>query len=153
MENAQLTDPVVKEDKIVFAESVAAQHLSKSIILENADLEYTAEEENISLNFEEEFIFSQHIPPCEESFVVNKISTNQNPQIEPDFFPNVFNSFVNALSKSQAIPSHTKIQVTKPPIVIREQRKVTKVVFNQDMTHYAVLWTEGGFTKFDVASV
>lgn len=34
----------------------------------------------------------------------------------------------------------------------RELRKIDKIVFNQDKTHYAVLWAEGGFSKFDVSS-
>jgi hypothetical protein len=35
----------------------------------------------------------------------------------------------------------------------KELRSIDKIVFNQDKTHYAVLWTEGGFSKFDVASI
>ena len=29
-------------------------------------------------------------------------------------------------------------------------KSVTKVVFNQDMSHLALVWSTGGFTKFDV---
>lgn len=38
-----------------------------------------------------------------------------------------------------------------PPV--KELRKVEKIVFNQDRTHFAVMWSEGGFSKFDVASI
>ena len=41
----------------------------------------------------------------------------------------------------------------KPEVVVKKLRKIDKIVFNQDKTHYAVIWSEGGFTKFDVASV
>ena len=38
-------------------------------------------------------------------------------------------------------------------VEVKELRSIDKIVFNQDKTHYAVLWTEGGFSKFDVASI
>lgn len=29
-------------------------------------------------------------------------------------------------------------------------RSVSKVIFNQDMSHMAIVWSENGFTKYDV---
>ena len=32
-------------------------------------------------------------------------------------------------------------------------REIDNIVFNQDKSHFAVIWTKGGFTKFDVATL
>ena len=37
--------------------------------------------------------------------------------------------------------------------VVPDQRTAHQIVFNQDMSHFAVLWQEGGFTKFDTSTL
>ena len=52
----------------------------------------------------------------------------------------------NRLTKtSSLIPSLTQTD--------EKLRKIDKIVFNQDKSHFAVIWSDGGFTKFDVATL
>jgi len=32
-------------------------------------------------------------------------------------------------------------------------RDIDRIVFNQDKSQFAVIWTDGGFSKFEVASL
>ena len=45
------------------------------------------------------------------------------------------------------------MKVKQPLADTKTLRKIDKIVFNQDKTHYAVLWADGGFCKFDVSSI